>query len=163
MQVYAIYKQTKQNKMQNTVSERIKFLRQHHGLSKTDLAKKIGLSPQSIVSLENRGTASEATLKKVAEATGTNVQWIVSGIGEPFTTNNNNTTQSASNWKDTAFDAIRSENNHLRDEVMYLREMLKQALTGRTANFPEPSISPELPTYRKLHIVGAELGASAAA
>jgi transcriptional regulator with XRE-family HTH domain len=70
------------------LSERIAWLLTHKGWSQRDLAKEAGLSP-NYISLLVKGARGGtrgltlATAKKIANAAGVDVQWVLEGVGEP--------------------------------------------------------------------------------
>lgn len=65
--------------------ERIKHLRKYLGLSQAAFAQKIGKTPGFISLIElGRSKFSNATLEKISEVFGVNINWILTGSGDMF-------------------------------------------------------------------------------
>lgn len=125
--------------METTVSERIKLLRNHLNLSQGDFATKINGSYTSISRIENGLTEPRGkTLEKIIEKTGISREWLLNGVGEMVFTENVRVSEDEKkvSWSEKAFDAIKRQNEHLEQEVQFLRDMLKN-ITSKigTANF----------------------------
>jgi transcriptional regulator with XRE-family HTH domain len=59
--------------------EKLRELRIDQGLSQRQLALKAGLSPGAVTVVEQRGSASPATLKKIADVLGVRASELVRG------------------------------------------------------------------------------------
>jgi transcriptional regulator with XRE-family HTH domain len=59
--------------------EKLRELRIDQGLSQRQLALKAGLSPGAVTVVEQRGSASPATLKKLADVLGVRASELVRG------------------------------------------------------------------------------------
>lgn len=68
------------------VSARIQWLLAHTGRSKRAMSLAAGLAGSQVERLLARGAsgASLETLRKLADAAGCSLAWLVSGTGEPF-------------------------------------------------------------------------------
>ena len=65
------------------LGERVKAIREHYGLSQTQLAQKINRTPGFISDIETgKSRVSEQTIKAICLFSGVNKEWLVSGTGE---------------------------------------------------------------------------------
>lgn len=109
--------------MKTTVNERVKSLREYLGLSQDDFAHGIETTITSISRMENGFTVPRAsTLQKMVNVYGADKDWLINGKGDLTVKNAVKETPIA--WKDEAFNA-------LKEEVSYLREMLKIAIGSK--------------------------------
>ena len=133
--------------MKNTVNQRVKELREFLNLSQADFAKKVDSSVIGISKIENNhNNPSTRTLQKIISNTSVSEAWLLRGEGEITVdkqeTVSDNVSAKTGTWTEKAFDAIKSKNEHLEQEVKYLRDMLKHMITGKAeANF-NPAILP---------------------
>lgn len=115
--------------MKTTVNERVKSLREHLGLNQNEFANGIETTITSISRIENGFTAPRSsTLHKIIKAYGIDKDWLVNGIGElKVIAPSSKVEETQILWKDEAYSA-------LKEEIIYLREMLKMAITSKTGN-----------------------------
>jgi transcriptional regulator with XRE-family HTH domain len=52
--------------------------------AKAKIARACNIEPQSITNWIKRGTIDHAHLPKISEVTGVNLEWLMTGKGEPF-------------------------------------------------------------------------------
>lgn len=125
--------------METTVNERIKMLRNHFNLSQGDFATKVDGSYTSISRIENGLTEPRGkTLMKIIENTGISREWLLHGKGDMIFTQSVRVDEEEkkASWSEKAFDSIKKQNEHLEQEIQFLRDMLKN-ITSKlgTANF----------------------------
>lgn len=121
--------------MKTTVNERVTMIRTSLKLSQSEFASKAGLTQVGVWGIESDGAAPrKTTLEKIINAFNVNREWLLHGTGEMFLPGQSaeSIPVSESVWKDEAYQA-------LKEEVKYLREMLKLAMTG-TKSFPNDII-----------------------
>ena len=121
--------------MEKTVNERVVTLRLALNLSQAEFASKTGLTQVGVWGIESDGAnPRKTTLEKIAVAFGVNREWLLHGTGEMFLPGQNSAAESHSDnvWKDEAYQS-------LKEEVKYLREMLRLAMSG-TKSFPSDII-----------------------
>ena len=125
--------------MESTMNERVKMLRKHLNLSQGDFAALVNCSYGSISNIENGHTgANQKTLNKIINATNVNRDWLLNGEGEM--TFNETVRVSGegkvTSWSEKAYEAIKSKNEHLEQEIKFLREMLSRIISkDGAANF----------------------------
>lgn len=125
--------------MENSVNTRVKMLRSHLNISQNDLAKKTGVTSVTIYQIENgQSNPSAKTIEKIIQNTGVNREWLLHGTGEMTFSETVRVDEGdkKASWSEKAFEAIKSQNEHLEQEVQFLREMLKN-ITSKlgAANF----------------------------
>lgn len=127
--------------MENNVNQRIKMLRTHLELSQNDLAKETGLTSVTISQIElGNANPTSKTLKKIIQATGVDRDWLLNGVGELKIEESVRVSDEEKNssWSEKAFEAIKSKNEHLEQEIQFLRELLNKTISKvGTANFNE--------------------------
>lgn len=68
-----------------TIGDRIKKIRTLKNLTQEEFASKLDVSKQTISGIEkNRNFFSQASLQKLVSSLNVNLNYVVSGIGEPF-------------------------------------------------------------------------------
>lgn len=98
--------------MQKTVNETIKFLRMSKGMTQGELANAIGVSTNSIASIEaGRSKPSPKNLIALAEALGVKSNDLLNG----------NVGDVQKDWKEEAYEVVKQENE-------WLKRMLELAL-----------------------------------
>ncbi len=125
--------------METTLNERIKMLRNHLNISQNDFSSKVDVSSVTIYQIEvGQSNPSSKTLQKIVNNTGISKDWLLHGKGEmTFSESVSELDEEKStSWSAKAFEAIKSKNDHLEQEIQFLREMLKN-ITSKlgTANF----------------------------
>ena len=72
-------------RMDLELAQRLKYVREHLGLSQKELAQALGVS-QKAVSYWERGERSMPAiiLRRLKESLGVNPDWLLTGEGEPF-------------------------------------------------------------------------------
>ena len=67
------------------LGERVKAIREHYGLSQTQLAQKINKTPGFISDIETgKSGVSEETISALSRAFGVNKEWLLTGEGDMF-------------------------------------------------------------------------------
>lgn len=140
--------------METTLNERFKMLRKHFNLSQGDFAAKVNCSYGSISNIENGHTsANQKTINRIIEATGVDRDWLLNGVGELKINESVRVSENEKKgtWSEKAFDAIKSKNEHLEQEIQFLRELLNKTISKvGTANFKEGFDLAELFDSKKL-------------
>jgi|CXWL01.1.fsa_nt_gi transcriptional regulator with XRE-family HTH domain len=101
-----------------TLGERIKQMRKHRSLTQDALASGVGVSKRAVIFWEkNKDSPQSARLAKLAEALGCNLQWLITGEGEPYQVRylDLNTTL-----------PMRSEQEELKDELKKARATMER-------------------------------------
>ncbi|MDX1446240.1 helix-turn-helix transcriptional regulator [Lishizhenia sp.] len=133
--------------MEDTVNTRVSELRKYLNLSQADFCQLVGMSTAGLSRIENGLTkAHKSTYRKIIERTNCSEDWLFRGKGEMFPKEQETVSESVSpknsNWTEKAFEAIKSKNEHLEQEVKYLRDMLKHMITGKAESNFHNAISP---------------------
>ena len=68
----------------NTINDRIAYIVEQSGLSKTDFADKINVSQQYISKLIRTGNPSNSTIADICDTFHVNREWLETGDGTPF-------------------------------------------------------------------------------
>lgn len=68
----------------DTINDRIAYIVEQSGLSKTDFADKINVSQQYISKLIRTGNPSNSTIADICETFHVNREWLECGKGNPF-------------------------------------------------------------------------------
>jgi transcriptional regulator with XRE-family HTH domain len=68
--------------MEDTLGSRLKLAREDQGLSQSELARRVGLSPQAIQYIESDKTVRTRYLNQIAGVLGVHPTWLESGRGE---------------------------------------------------------------------------------
>lgn len=123
--------------MENALNERIKQLRESLNLSQNDFASKIGLSSVAVWKMETGDSAPrKTTLKSIVNTFGVSEDWLVSGVGELEINIPVSNSVSSQSWSEKAFETIKKHNEHLEQEVKFLRDMLSNVTSKMSsANF----------------------------
>jgi transcriptional regulator with XRE-family HTH domain len=75
------------DKKNSTFGERLRFFRKAKGLNSNDFAKLLGISQGSLSGLENdKVNTSSETLSNLSKNTNININWLLTGIGNPYKT-----------------------------------------------------------------------------
>ena len=135
------------------LQDRLKAVRKKRSLTQGELANYIGLSTSTISAIEIGRIAPEDTLKSIALALDLNIEWFLTGIGEPppgVIVQEEKENVSENPYRDFAIKKLEIENEKLWNLV--------QKLTGAQvgSNFKK-SPKPASAKLRVLH-VGAHLG-----
>jgi len=73
----------------DTFATRLKYARKRTGLNQSELARRVGIKPQSIQYIESGSTQkSRYALKIAANVLGVNAEWLVYGVGSIEPTEN---------------------------------------------------------------------------
>lgn len=127
--------------MEYAVNQRIKMLRSHLGISQNDFGNKVKVSSVTIYQIENEASKpSSKTIQKIIEKTGVNRDWLLHGKGELVIDENVRVedSENKTSWSSRAYEAVKSKNEHLENEVKYLREMLRMAISQKAeSNFQD--------------------------
>jgi transcriptional regulator with XRE-family HTH domain len=135
--------------METTINQRVKILREHLNLSQEEFAVKVGTTNASISRIEKGLTEPrKSTINKMMSTFNVN-EWLINGKGSLEIVEK--TANSTLVWKDEAYAS-------LKEEVKYLREMLRLAVGGKSANFLKALEVAEIPNYL---LKGVYSGASA--
>ncbi len=120
--------------MESTVNERVKMLRTKLDLSQNDFAQKLGSSLMTVSRWETGSKIIDKNLFRMNQVFGVSVEWLKNGVGElEIVPNENSSPQS---WSEKAFDTIKKHNEHLEQEVQFLRDMLSNVTSKMSsANF----------------------------
>ena len=109
--------------MKTTVNERVGVLRNHFKLSFEEFAVKAGLTGSGIHRIEGGEVSPQKkTIRSIANAYGASENWLLTGQGSML--EEIKEIEASNPWKEIAL-------NELKEEVTYLREMLKMALQGK--------------------------------
>jgi transcriptional regulator with XRE-family HTH domain len=120
--------------MEQTVNERIKMLRSKLNLSQNDFATKVGASMITVSRWETGSSIPMKNLYRINEVFGVSLEWLKDGEGELEFSQSDETNQVT--WKEKAFDSIKKHNEHLEQEVQFLRNMLSNVTSKMSsANF----------------------------
>ncbi len=124
--------------MKESVNQRIKLVRDYTGLTQEDFAQKIGINRLSLAKNERgeskpRGT----TLNSIIENFKVSRHWLNTGDGEMFDIEATAVgSVSVSSWSVQAHDALKAHIDEQRQQIAFLQEMLRKAMSGITeANF----------------------------
>ena len=121
--------------MENSLSARIKELRNHYNLSVKEFASKCGLSHVAIFHLESGRTLKphRGSVQRIAAAFGSSSDWLLFGKNKmlPFGEKEiyDDGAGQESVWKDEAYLEIKSKNQMLEKEVERLWQMLSHFTT----------------------------------
>jgi len=72
----------------DTFATRLKYARERAGLSQSELARRIGIKPQSIQYIESGSTQKSRYTLEIANVLGVSVEWLVYGEGSSEPTEN---------------------------------------------------------------------------
>ncbi len=116
--------------MEETVNQRVKILRTTLNLSVEDFAEKSNITRTTLWRIEKgEGNVMPKTIRSISNAFNVSYNWLTSGIGEMF---NTETQKSQSDyWKDEAFDALKSENNYLRNQYTQLMNLFNNVVSNK--------------------------------
>jgi transcriptional regulator with XRE-family HTH domain len=110
--------------MNNSVNERVKLLRTALKLNQADFCMKIGMSVPGLYRIENSDVKPRtSTLRQISNIFNVNEDWLISGTGEMFV-NTIQTDEKQQNWKETAFDVLKSENEFLKKQLSFTQELM---------------------------------------
>lgn len=109
--------------MQNTINQRFKIVRTSLGLTQTDVAKQLGITPQAISKYEKDGVISSASIKSYCISFNVNQTWLETGNGEIFSDGKQPVLQPSlqMDWKEEAYQQLKQQNE-------WLKRMLELAL-----------------------------------
>lgn len=116
--------------MKQTVSQRIKKVREDLSLTQGDLAAIAGVTVTQLSRIENgKSDPQISTLNDIAKATGVTVEWLSDGKGEYSPV-----VKSAA--KESAFDPARDTlYKELREQIVFYRSLLTQMAGGKATSF----------------------------
>jgi len=72
----------------DTFATRLKYARERAGLNQSELARRIGIKPQSIQHIESGSTQKSRYTLEIANVLGVSVEWLVYGEGSIEPTEN---------------------------------------------------------------------------
>lgn len=72
----------------DTFATRLKYAREKMGLNQSELARRVGIKPQSIQYIESGSTQKSRYVLKIAHVLGVNAEWLVYGVGSIEPTEN---------------------------------------------------------------------------
>lgn len=109
--------------MQSTINQRFIFVRKSLGLTQTEVAKELGLTPQAVSALEKKGNPSQGTITAFCKAFSVNEMWLMDGVGEAFAKEVQPAykVNQPIDWKQEAYEMMKKENE-------WLKRMLELAL-----------------------------------
>lgn len=120
--------------MESTVNDRVIQLKKHTGFSDNRFSNAVGISAGTLNRIKLGDDVSVKTVTLICESLGVNREWLEKGVGDMFIPGrvSNPPIASESNWKDEAY-------RRLEDEVSYLRELLRMAMSSGQGNFQKVS------------------------
>jgi transcriptional regulator with XRE-family HTH domain len=115
---------------QTTVSERIKILLNHYGLSQSNLSERCGINNTNLSKILNGGVEPhKSTLKRIVESfPDVNPVWFYSGEGEKF-----KETKQAFKQSPSIVELLKEENAYLRRQL----ETVNRALDNIGLSFQQ--------------------------
>ena len=124
--------------MENTVNERVRKVRNDAGLTQAEFAEKIGKNRISISKIESgESKPRPSTLNVICEEFSIKRHWMNTGDGEirDIIAISSESDLSTS-WSEKAHDALKANNIELKQQVDFLQDMLRKAMSGiGAANF----------------------------
>lgn len=125
--------------MENTVNSRVLMLKKHLKLTDVNFCHKAGFSTGTLFRIRKDEAVSSKVIDQIVENFGVDREWLLHGKGELKIDQSVRVSEDGSkqSWSARAYEAMKSKNDHLEQEVKYLREMLKQTISQMgAANFP---------------------------
>ncbi len=117
--------------MENTVNTRILMLKKHLKLTDIRFCDKAGFSTGTLFRIKKGEEISSKIIDQIVNNFGVEREWLLHGKGE-FELHESVRVEESGNkssWSARAYDAMKSKNDHLEQEVQYLREMLKTTIS----------------------------------
>ena len=115
-----------------TVNQRIKEVREFVGMTQTEFAKEIGKTQASITRNELGETKPRGTtLNSIIDKFNVSRHWLLTGDGEMFgVVAGTSESDLSTSWSEKAHDALKAHNEELKQQVTFLQDMLRKAMSG---------------------------------
>lgn len=124
--------------MKNTVNTRILMLKKHLKLTDVRFCNQAKFSTGTLFRIRKEEEVSAKIIDQIVDNFGVSREWLLHGTGEMTISETVRVDEGdkKASWSEKAFEAIKSQNEHLEKEVQFLREMLKN-ITSKlgAANF----------------------------
>jgi transcriptional regulator with XRE-family HTH domain len=112
----------------SNIGNRIKALRRRDGLTQEQLGEAIGLTFSGVSSIEKGVSKNPEKLLQIAKYFNVNYEWLLSGDGEVpngiIIGSKSNPNESM--WKEEAYSSMKNQVEHLKEEIVFLRQMLSK-------------------------------------
>ncbi len=134
-----------------SLSERLTFLIETSGIKKNHLASKIGISPQAINHLCNKGASRSKYTEEIAKLLNANPEWLAHGEGKPFlmdTINKVNQIQEVMIYKFSTFTKEKSSFTELIQSKPYKKQFINYNSSKRLAGIIIEDNS-DIPSFKK--------------
>ncbi len=131
--------------MQTTINQRVKELREYLNLTQEEFAVRIGSTNASVSRIEKGLTEPrKSTINKIVSTFNVN-EWLINGKGSLEIVK---PSQPQMIWKDEAYEAVKSENSTLKQEVERLWTLvINFSQKGTNPNFLKALDVAKIPLY----------------
>lgn len=118
--------------METTINNRVLEIKEYLKLTDIAFCTKAGFSTGTLFRIKKGEEISSKIIDTIVENFGVSREWLLHGVGELELSEIVRVEEASAseNWKAKAFEAIRSKNEHLEKEVLFLRQLL----TSLTSN-----------------------------
>lgn len=109
--------------MKNQVNKRIIEVKDALNLSEREFCARIDISTGTLHRIKNDLEVTGKTINSLVVNLKVSREWLNSGTGEMFL-NSVQTDEKTQNWKETAFDVLKSENEFLKKQLSFTQELM---------------------------------------
>lgn len=129
--------------METTVNERVRILRKSLKMSQHDFSELVGIAQTSVSRIEKGTNAPhKSTLLQIANATNSNVDWLLTGKGEMTfegeekteTTVSENSPSKTTQWKEEAYKRLEEAYESSKAEIQFLRGLVNKLAANGNFN-----------------------------
>lgn len=110
------------------IGNRVKALRRLKGITQADLGASIGLTFSGISSIEKGVSENPQTLALIAKYFEVDEKWLITGEGTSpsgiVVTENLAIAKKDDPWKDALVSELKGQNDFLKEQITFLRELL---------------------------------------